>query len=415
MIYPTEDRFHCFGCNADGDVFNWIEKIENVDFQTAVEHLAARAGIAIPIADADDPKAKYRTRLLSINRLAANYYYRQLLGNDRRGEHYLISRGVTGKTVQQFGLGYAPDDWTNLVQYLRGEGVTDTEMLDANLARHGRNGLIDAFRGRIMFPIVDSRGNVIAFGGRSVTDTNPKYLNSANTPVFEKSRTLYGRVKPGARVILVEGYMDVVLLTQAGFENVVATLGTAFAETHLHALRNASELVVAYDGDEAGKKASRRAVMQLATTELPAKVAVMPPGKDPADLVVAPEQLRLILEKAQDALTWILEDNAEGLDCNMPAGKAQFEKRSIPILNQIKNPVRQRIYANFVAEKCGVPQTEIIRQLHAASSESTIKRATTPMPFQTVEPKAESQKSVTEEELRASIEKRQSELKRRKA
>ena len=231
-VYTGTQSFYCFGCGAGGDVITFTKQIENLDTYEAIKLLAERGGLEMPENDLNKDGAKLKLRILEMNREAANFFYRNLLqGQDKRGLQYAVQRGLTPKAIKKYAIGYAPAAWDGLMKHLEGLGFTREEMLSAGLIRQNARGCFDFFRERVMFPIIDLRGNVIAFGGRLIEGEGPKYLNSGDTPVFKKSRNLFSlNFAKNANVkqlILAEGYMDVIAINQAGFEQVVATLGTA--------------------------------------------------------------------------------------------------------------------------------------------------------------------------------------------
>ena len=262
-VYPDSQSFYCFGCGAGGDVVTFVKKIENLDYIEAVKSLAQRAGLAMPEDGYDDSYAKLKTRVLEINRETARFYHQCLISPvGKKALEYLRGRGLSDNTIRRFGLGFAPESWDAVIKHLRGKGFTFDEMAAAAVAvKSARGSYYDQFRGRVIFPIIDIRGNVIAFGGRLMDGQGPKYLNSPDTPVFKKSRNLfalnYAKSSKESALILAEGYMDVVALHQAGFTNAVATLGTALtAEQARMISQYAAEVVIAYDSDGAGQKAT---------------------------------------------------------------------------------------------------------------------------------------------------------------
>ena len=261
-IYTEDGSFYCFGCGVGGDVISFIMKIENLDYVDAVKYLAQRAGMEMPENAYDDSMSKLRKRIFEANREAARFYFQSLYRPvGKEGLDYLHRRMLTDKTIRHFGLGFADDDWTSLTTYLKSKGFSENELVSANLAvqRRSGNGVYDRFTNRVMFPIIDLRGNVIAFGGRIMTDEKPKYLNTSDTPVFKKSENLFSlnnAKNAGVRTLLLcEGYMDVIAVNQAGFANAVATLGTALTtEQAMLIKRYADEVIICYDADEAGQK-----------------------------------------------------------------------------------------------------------------------------------------------------------------
>ena len=250
-VYPENGSFYCFGCGVGGDVITFIRRIENLDYMEAVRFLAQRAGLQVPENRVDDGMAKLRARVLEINRETARFYHAMLMSEQGRpGLAYLQGRGLTQATIRHFGLGYSPPSRYALVDYLAQKGYQPSEMIQANVAFKGRSGrAVDRFSGRVMYPIIDLRGNVIAFGGRVLTDAKPKYLNTSDTLVFRKSDALFAlnfaKNQGSQQLILAEGYMDVIALHQAGFSNAVATLGTALTTDQARLMsRYAKEVVI---------------------------------------------------------------------------------------------------------------------------------------------------------------------------
>ena len=265
-VFPDTQSFYCFGCGAGGDVITFIQQIENLDFMDAVKLLAQNSGMTVPEQGADEKQSRMRKRILAVNRAAANFYYRMLTGSDKRGLQYFIQRHLTTTTIKKYGLGFAPETWDALSRYLLQQGFTEEELLLADVSRRSRRGtLIDTFRNRVIFPIVDLRGNVIGFGGRVLDDSQPKYLNTAQTPVFDKGKNLFSlqfaKNSVTTTLILAEGYMDVIAVHQAGFENVVATLGTAITPDQARKISQyAKTVIIAYDSDAAGQAATQKAM-----------------------------------------------------------------------------------------------------------------------------------------------------------
>mgnify|MGYP000072553540 CR=1 FL=1 len=265
-VYPENQSFYCFGCGAGGDVISFIRRIENLDYMESIRFLAQRAGMQVPEEAGDDRSARLRKRILELNRDAARYFHRNLMSEaGRPGRAYLIGRGLTKATITHFGIGYASEGWNCLTDAMKKLGYTKEELLAAHLANEGqRGGYYDIFRNRAIFPIIDLRGNVIAFGGRNLGEKGPKYLNSSDTPVFKKSRNLFAlnfaKGSDRKELILCEGYMDVVSMHQAGFTNAVATLGTALTEEQSRLIAQyTGEVVLSYDSDAPGQAATRRA------------------------------------------------------------------------------------------------------------------------------------------------------------
>ena len=262
-VYNDTQSFYCFGCGAGGDAVTFIKKIENLDYIDAVKLLAQRAGLQMPEDNSfDESLSKKRRRILEINRESAKFYYSYLISPaGKAGLDYYLNRGLTANTIKRFGLGYAPDEWDSLLKHLKSKGYKVGEMVDAGVVKVGRNNnYYDTFKNRVMTPIIDVRGNVIAFGGRVLDNSKPKYINTSDTLVYKKTNELFAlnlaKDNCSDTLILCEGYMDVIAMHQAGFTNAVAGCGTALTNEQVRLIsRYTKEVILAYDADEAGQKA----------------------------------------------------------------------------------------------------------------------------------------------------------------
>ena len=319
VVYKDTQSFYCFGCGAGGDVISFIMRQENLDYVSAVEFLAKRAGITLPEFDMTGRgnEGVGRARILQMNTDAAKYF-RQMLFDENVGapaRQYLVGkRELESSVVKHFGLGYAPLGWNNLRDHLRSLGYTYEEMAAANLCNKGERGYYDSFRGRVMFPIIDVSGNIVAFGGRVLDDSKPKYLNSAETPAFRKNKNLFAlnfaKNSGEDTLIICEGYMDVIAMHAAGFTNAVATLGTAITSEHARIIkRYVSKAVLAYDGDEAGRKAVDRAIKLLTEAGVESKVLVMRDAKDPDEFIkkFGREAFRRLIDESRSRFDYIIE------------------------------------------------------------------------------------------------------------
>lgn len=307
-VDPSKQFFYCFGCKKGGNVIQFVMGMENLEFPDALKLLAERAGIELPESsdDGERERSELRKEILRLNKEAARWFFSRLTG-DAGAQAYLSGRGLTSKTVRQFGLGFSPDDWDGLSRHLQAAGA-DTGLIErAGLATRTQNGrLIDSFRNRIMFPIFDIRGNIIGFGGRVMDGTQPKYKNSTDTPVYNKSRELYAlnfaRTSTSKRLLLVEGYMDVLSMHQAGVDYAVASLGTALTRMQAWVLKKyAEEIILCYDADQAGQNATLRALEVLEEAGCKTRVLQIPDGKDPDEFVRrngADKLIRLIEESS---------------------------------------------------------------------------------------------------------------------
>ena len=292
VVYPETQSYYCFGCGAGGDVITFIRTMNNLGYVEAVKFLAARAGMPLP--DEDDKAGKMRSRILEINKQAARFFYQCLNANNEQASAaraYWRRRGLSDGTIRRFGLGWAPDDFRSTLNWLRERGFNEEELLASGLVKRSEKGnLYNIFRGRVMTPIFDLRGNVIAFGGRVLGDEKPKYINSPETPVYKKSRAMFAlnlaKKSPSRRYILCEGYMDVISLHQAGFDTAVAACGTALTGEQVKLLENyADEVVLCYDSDEAGQKATARSLELFSHSPIKVSVLTVTGAKDPDEFI----------------------------------------------------------------------------------------------------------------------------------
>lgn len=370
-IYTENQSFYCFGCGAGGDVINFIRLIERLDYVESVRFLAQRAGLSMPEDEITDQGANRRMRLLEMNREAARYFRDVLLSPEgREGLDYLRERGLLPNTIRRYGLGFAPDGWDNLRNYLRGKGYSDGEMIDGALLKRGERSAYDKFRRRVMFPIIDRRGNVIAFGGRTLEKDAPaKYLNSDETLVFQKRENLFSlnfaKNTKEKCLILCEGYMDVIALNQAGFDNAVATLGTAITPQQANLMkRYTSEVVISYDSDEAGQKATVKAMNLLGEAGITARVLKIPDAKDPDEYIkrFGAEPFRTILASAGSAVDFEFAKLKNGLELSSAEGKAEFLKRAVGFLAALRSDTERMVYTAEAARLTG-QQAAALREL----------------------------------------------------
>lgn len=358
-IYTENGSFYCFGCGAGGDVITFIMKIENLDYVEAVKFLAQRAGMEMPENTYDDSMSKLRMRIYEANREAARFFHSTLISpRGQSGLNYLRGRALSDRTIRHFGLGFADDDWNSLCNHLKNKGFSEYEILSANLAFENRsgNGIHDRFVNRVMFPIIDLRGNVIAFGGRIMTDEKPKYLNTSDTPVFKKSENLFSlnnaKSSDTRTLILCEGYMDVIALNQAGFTNAVATLGTALTnEQAVLMKRYADEVIICYDADGAGQKATARAIQILRNAGLPIKILTVPSGKDPDEFIRSkgengPAAFKLLIDKCGNDVEYRLMKLRENYNLTTTDGKVAFLNDAVKIVASIESPIERDVFAS---------------------------------------------------------------------
>ena len=375
-IYTENGSFYCFGCGVGGDVISFIMKIENLDYVDAVKFLAQRAGMELPENSYDDSMSRLRTRVLEANREAARFYFKTLMSpQGRTGLDYFHGRALSDATIRHFGLGYADGSWGSLCAYLKEKGFKESELVAANLAVRQRsgNGVYDRFTDRVMFPIIDLRGNVIAFGGRIMSDKKPKYLNTSDTPVFKKSENLFSlnnAKNSGSReLILCEGYMDVIAVNQAGFHNAVATLGTAL--THEQAAlmkRYADEVIICYDADEAGQKATARAIPLLRGAGLNIRVLTVPDGKDPDEFIRSrgddgPNAFRALIEKSGNDVEYRLQKLRADYNLETSEGKVGYLGACVKLIATISGPVERDLYIGQLCREFSVDKASFMAQV----------------------------------------------------
>ena len=372
-IWVDDPHFYCFGCGVGGDVITFVRKMDNLGYMDAVRLLCERYGLQMPQQDpATERAAQLRRRCYEMNREAARFYFQNLIkGSDKRGLRYFKERQLTPDTIKKYRLGYAPDDWNVLRDHLRSRGYHDDEMVTAGLCRQSDKGSVyDYFRGRVMFPIIDRSGSFIAFGGRVLDGGEPKYLNTNDTPIYSKRKNLFSlnfaKDAASTTFILAEGYMDVIAMNQAGFENVVATLGTAITEDQARLIANyAKEVVLAYDSDGAGQKATQRAINHFSAVGIPTRILRMEGAKDPDEYIkrFGPDRFRLLIDQAGDALNYKLDKCRDGIDLQSEAGKSELLRRSVGVLADIENPLEREIYINRTAKELDVRKETLFQQV----------------------------------------------------
>ncbi len=370
-VYPETGSFYCFGCGVGGDVFTFTGLIENLDYIESIKLLAERSGVALPDSGYDDSMQRLKNRIYDINRESAKFFHSCLMSDDGKWvREYLLARGLTLSTIKHFGLGAAPDSWDALLKHLKSKGYTIEEMVTANvIAKSQRGTYYDRFRNRVMFPIINIRGNVVGFSGRAKVGEEKKagkYINTADTPVYKKSVNLFGinyaKNYCSERIILVEGNMDVISLHQAGFQNTVAPLGTAFTEEQANILaRYTKEIILTMDADEAGQKAIRRASGMLEKTGLKVRVIVIPEGKDPDDYIrdKGADRFRALIEGAVSDIEYKLLTVAKGIDLDADDGKLKYLNAAAEIIAEENDVVTRDIYIGRLSKKYGVSRTAL--------------------------------------------------------
>ena len=369
-VNPSGQFYHCFGCGKGGGVINFIMEIENLSYPDAVAFLAKRAGMQMP-EDSFDRDAKKRSRLLAANRDAARWFYEQLVTPEgRRCTDYMAGRKISPSVAKRFGLGFAPEHSGAFLATMRQKGYSDWELSDADLIRRGDHGFYSTFRNRLMFPIIDVRGNVIGFSGRALGDAGAKYLNSKDTLVFNKGRNLFAlnlaKKSKAGYIILSEGNIDIVALHQAGFDSAVASLGTSLTPEQARLIsRYTNEVIIAYDNDGAGIKASQRAIGILERLDLKVRVLRMTGAKDPDEYIKTrgADAFRNLLEGSEDQVDYRLGTVTAKYDLSQDDQKVAFLKEATALLATLPGAVEREVYAIRVAEQAGVGQDAVIREV----------------------------------------------------
>ena len=380
-VTPGKQMYYCFGCGAGGNVFNFIMEYENYTFGEALKHLADRAGVELPKIEYSKEvrqKAQEKAELLEINKQAAQYFYYQLrTDKGYRGYEYLKDRGLSDETMRKFGLGYSDKFSDGLYRFLKSKGYSDERLRESGLFNvDERHGMYDKFWNRVIFPIMDVNNRVIGFGGRVMGDAKPKYLNSPETKIFDKSRNLYGlNIARTARrnyLILCEGYMDVIAMHQAGFNNAVASLGTALTSGHASLLkRYTQEVLLLYDSDEAGIRAALRGIPILREAGVNSRVVSLKPYKDPDEFIknMGPEAFEKRLDEAKDSFLFRVSVAEDEFPMDEPQGQNRFFERCAEMLLELKDELERNLYIDAVVK--------IYRGRYGISSEDLRKRVNT--------------------------------------
>ena len=370
-VSPDKQIYHCFGCGKGGGVINFIMEIEGLTFPEAVEFLAKRVGMAMPEQE-DNREAKKRHRMLELNRDAAKFFYSCLSGpGGGPALDYMAKREITPATAKRFGLGYAPDTWDSLIKAMKELGYSEYELFDAGLVRRGKSGgHYDAFRSRLMFPVIDVRGDVIGFSGRILGDGEPKYMNSPETLVFNKSRNLFGlnlaKKSKSGHIILAEGNIDVVMMHQAGFDSAVASLGTSLTPEQARLISHyTKEVIIAYDSDGAGKKAAQRAIGLLDKLDVKVKVLSMSGAKDPDEYIKTKgaDAFRNLLDKSENHIDYRLQTVTDKYDLSVDEQKVAFLKEASDMVARLPGPVERQVYAIRVAGMAGVSNDVVVQEV----------------------------------------------------
>jgi len=370
-VSADKQIYHCFGCGKGGGVINFVMDVEGLPFRDAVELLAKRAGMTMP-EDSDDKEAQKRRRMLEANREAAKFFHACLKApQGAAARAYMEERQLSAATATRFGLGYAPDTWDSLREHMKSKGFSELELYDAGLLSTGKKGNhFDTYRNRLMFPVIDVRGDVIGFSGRALGDGEPKYLNSRETLVFNKSRNLFAmnlaKKSKCGYIILAEGNIDVVMMHQAGFDSAVASLGTSLTPEQARLIsRYSNEVVIAYDSDGAGQKASQRAIEIFDKLDVKVKVLSMSGAKDPDEYIKkkGAESFRNLLEGSKNHIDFRLQRIEDKYDLNIDEQKLQYLKEATDTVARLSGTMERQVYAMRVAAKTGLPSDAVQQEV----------------------------------------------------
>lgn len=377
-VYPDTQSFYCFGCGAGGSAVSFMQKMDNISYTEAVKLLGERAGMPAPTED--DKTGRLRGRILSMNKEAARFFHACLnstVEEARQARAYWRRRGLDDKTIVKFGLGYAPDDGQALYQYLRDKGYNQQELDASGLFKRSQSGRIYClFWKRVITPIFDLRGNVIAFGGRVLDDSKPKYVNSPETLVYHKSDTVFAlqlaKRSAARRYVLCEGYMDVITMQQAGIDTAVCACGTALTPDQVRLISQyAEEVILCYDSDEAGQKATLRSLELFRSSPVKVGVLQIPGAKDPDEYIkkYGPERFQALLDGVGSALDFRLENLCRKYDLKEDSQRLQYVKEAVEMLAQRSNPTEREVYAGRLAEQTDISKSAILAQLAQAGQQ----------------------------------------------
>lgn len=369
-VYPETQSFYCFGCGVGGDVINFVMRTENLDYLSAIDTLAKRVGVTLPdFGQSGQFDGVSRTRVLEMNLEAAKFYRRTLFEDEvgAAGRRYFAERGLSMAAIKRFGLGYSPPFGNRMLEHLTSLGFKEREIQTAYFAGRSERGYYDYFRGRVMFPIIDVSGNVIAFGGRVLDDTKPKYLNTSDTPAFKKSRNLFAlnyakNAADCGYMILCEGYMDVIALHDAGFGMAIATLGTALTDEQARMLkRYTGRIVISYDSDEAGQKATARAVELLEKAGLDTRILHMEGAKDPDEYIkrFGKEKFRALIEESRTKFDYVLENTTAKYDLENDSEKIRALSEICTYIAGIHSSVERDIYIDRTAKTYSIDRKSL--------------------------------------------------------
>ena len=370
-VNPSGQFYHCFGCGKGGGVINFIMEMENLSYPDAIRHLAARVGMEVP-DDGYDRDSKRRARILELNKDAAKFFYEQLSTPEgQKAVRYMQERSISPQIAKRFGLGFAPDSWDTLIKAMGQNGYSERELFEAGLVKQGRkSGFYDTFRNRLMFPVIDVRGDVLGFSGRILSGDGAKYMNSPDTLVYNKSRTLFAmnlaKKSKSGYLLLAEGNVDVVTLHQAGFDSAVASLGTSLTPEQARLMsRYTKEVIIAYDNDSAGQKAAQRAIGILERLDLKVRVLRMTGAKDPDEFIrtKGTDAFANLLKESENQVDYRLNTVKAKYDLSLDDQKVAYLKEVSELLASLPGQVERQVYAIRVAGEAGIGQDAVIREV----------------------------------------------------
>jgi len=361
-VAPDKGIYYCFGCHKGGGAINFMMELEGLSYPDAVRSLAKRSGMEVPEDEQYQSRYRQQERLWALMKEAARYFHAQLYAEaGAEGLAYAQKRGMPKSTLIKFGIGFAPNTWSGLIDAMKKKGYTEQELKDAGLVSEKGNRIYDRFRNRLMFPIIDVRGNIIGFGGRVMDDSTPKYLNSPETLIFNKRKNLFGlnlaKKTKLPYLILVEGYMDAIALHQYGFDCAVASLGTSLTEEHAVLLsRYTEQVVLIYDGDEAGQRATRRAIPMLEKAGIGVKVLQLRDAKDPDEYLkkFGADRFKLLLEESSNRVEYQLSAIARKYNLKEDEQRVKFIQESAELLSTLGSPVQREVYGSRIAEAASI-------------------------------------------------------------
>ena len=402
-VAPDKGIYYCFGCHKGGGSINFVMEMEGLTYPDAVRALANRCGMEVPEDDQYQSRYRQQERLWALCKEAARYFHSQLYTEaGAQGLAYAQKRGMPKSTLTTFGIGFAPDSWNGLIMAMKAKGYTDKELIDAGLVSEKGGRIYDRFRNRLMFPIIDVRGNIIGFGGRVMDDSTPKYLNSPETVIFNKRKNLFAlnlaRKSKLGYLILVEGYMDAIALHQYGFDCAVASLGTSLTEEHATLIsRYVEQVVLIYDGDEAGQRATKRAIPILEKAGIRVKVLQMKDAKDPDEFLkkFGADKFKLLLEESSNRVEYQLNAIARKYDLRVDDQRIRFVQEAAELICTLDSSVKREIYSGRVAQAAQITEDSMKLEVSKAfkrrlAREKKQQEKIDLAPAQAMQPKARS-------------------------